>query len=58
MPLERTWPLTCTKVALYTKVSTMYEPTSQYGHQIFCEIAYQSNFLYIIIAQWSKALVL
>ena len=30
MPLKRTWPLTCIKVALYTKGSTIYEPTSQY----------------------------
>ena len=47
------------KVALYTKSSTIYEPTSQYGDlNILWNCLYRSTFLYIIIAQWSRALVL
>ena len=47
------------KVVLYTKGSTIYEPTSQYGDlNILWKCLYRSTFFYIIIAQWSRALVL
>ena len=46
----------CIKVALYTKGSTIYEHTSQYGDlNILWKCLYRSTFLYIIIAQWSRA---
>ena len=47
------------KVALYTKGSTFYELTSKHGIlNILWKCLYWLTFLYIIIAQWSQALVL
>ena len=47
------------KVALYTWGSKIYLPTSQYGDlNILWNCFYWKTFLYIIIAQWSWALVL
>ena len=47
------------KVALHTKGFTFYEPTSQYSDtNILWNCLYWSTWLYIIIAQWSKAMVL
>ena len=45
------------KVTYYTKGYTVYETTSQYGN-ILSNCLYQSSWLSIIIAPWSKALVL
>ena len=47
------------KVAPYTKGFTFYKPTSRYGDlNILWKYFYLSTWLYIIIHQWSKALVL
>ena len=47
------------KVALYTKGSTISEPTSQYDDlNILWNCFYRSTFLYIIMAQWCRAWVL
>ena len=44
---------------LYTKGSTLYEATSQYGDlNILWICSYRSTLFYVIIAQWSMALVL
>ena len=47
------------KVALYTKGSTIYKPTSQYGDlDILWNCLYRLTVLYIVISQLSRALVL
>ena len=47
------------KVALYTKGSTIHLPTWQFGDLKFLwNCLYRQTFLYIVIAQWSRALVL